>query len=194
MASKRTFPFGVLTILSGLVAYVTGYLYADETKRILNAFFGRVFGIAPSDVPFYIIVGLFAVFFIACLLFTLYYAYGWFKDRQSKPGKKELRSMPLDPSLLHLTIHYSRRSDTADHPTRPYYIVNANAKSAFWVPDYMNAAARQGRIQGVRHDGENTLREYLRKEKISPSEGYPTDLAQLGLAKSDLERILSTSS
>jgi hypothetical protein len=83
--------------------------------------------------------------------------------------------MPLDSALLHLTIHYPRRTDTAASPTRPYYVANHSTNCAFWVPDHINALARQGRVQGARHDGEQALRDYFRTYGISPFERYPLD-------------------
>lgn len=75
------------------------------------------------------------------------------------------------PDLSYLNIHYSKRKDGPDNPHRPYYVENVKTNKAYWVRPELRVLARRGIIQGVPHDNENELVEYLKTKGIELVKG-----------------------
>lgn len=89
----------------------------------------------------------------------------------------------IDPRFVHLTIHYSQRTDTPDtpNPTRPRYVENKETNQAYWVSDLIEPYAKQHLIEFCTWDGARALRAYFRRRKISVSENNPRRPEDLGL-------------
>lgn len=74
--------------------------------------------------------------------------------------------------LSHLTVHYSERTDTPEHPTRPYYVVNSHTKQAYWVREEVRELDRRGAIQDVTHLGKDDLLRRLDENGIHLNPRY----------------------
>jgi len=81
----------------------------------------------------------------------------------------------IDPKFIHLTIHYSQRTDTPDtlNPARPRYVVDNKRKEAYWIPTWLEPFIKQHRISWNTHDGETALKKYFRKNKITVHNDNP---------------------
>jgi hypothetical protein len=109
------------------------------------------------------------------------------KLEKTETVEKEVPKL-IDPRFVHLTIHYSQRTDTPDtlHPARPRLIVYYEKKRYYWVPTWLEPYIKQHKLNWHSHDGEKALRTWLKLEKIEPHETDPSpkDL--------DLENLLET--
>lgn len=84
----------------------------------------------------------------------------------------ELMVKTFLPDLSHLTIHYSQRTDTAEHASQPYYVVNARTNQAYWVREEVRELNRRGLIQAVTHSGKDDLLDYLKQNGINLNPHY----------------------
>ena len=75
-------------------------------------------------------------------------------------------AIPDIPDFSYLTIHYSKRDDTADNPHLPYYVVNSKTKKAYWVRQELLVLNRRLIINSNTHDGIDRLKKYLADNDI----------------------------
>ena len=76
------------------------------------------------------------------------------------------KDVPDMPDLSYLNIHYSRRSDTADNPHIPYYIVNTKTKKAYWVSTELLILNKRSIIHSNTHKNKTDLEKYLEDNDI----------------------------
>lgn len=100
---------------------------------------------------------------------------------------KDSMHTSIDPRFLHLTVHYSQRTDTPDTPipARPRYLVDNKRSEAWWVPTWLEYVIKQHMISWNSHDGEKALRRYLKENKIEIHNNNPLP-EDFGLDKSVL--------
>jgi hypothetical protein len=86
-----------------------------------------------------------------------------------RAGKKQKK---LDPRFIHLTIHYSQRTDNPDtsNPAKPSYIVDNRTKQAYPLSSWLDPFIKQHLISYHPHDGETALKTYFKKNGIHPNE------------------------
>lgn len=92
----------------------------------------------------------------------------------------------------HLTVHYSqKRADgeklTIDNAHRPYWIVNIRNRRGFAVPLHVKPLVRHNIIEGMTHEGEQALNDWLERNKITINENYPATDDDLGI---NIDKIL----
>lgn len=91
------------------------------------------------------------------------------------------KRMKVDPTYIHLTVHYSQRPTDMDNPARPYYVINNNTKKAYWVFDWLQALVKKRIVKNVTHDGATALLKHLENENIEVNNRYPLSLGELSL-------------
>lgn len=153
LASKRARgkPLSSLDKVAAVVAIISGMA-------------GLIFSALP-DMPSQ---GRVVVVTIAMVIFVLSVVWwGWIGRRKS-----------AHDLCRHLTVHYSqKRADgeklTIDNARHPYWLVNIRNRRGFAVPLRVKPLVRYNIIEGMTHDGQPALKEWLERNKISIDEYYP---------------------
>jgi len=172
----RNFPFKEIRefFWKFLVTFFLYLSYFAEGRSYIELNFGRyVVGFVDG-----------VVLCISCFVLVLYLT----EQRKGKDDKSKSISnamqMDIDPKFIHLTVHYSQRTDTPDtlNPARPRYVVNNRTKQAYWIPTWLERFVKQHRLSWNSHDGEKALRSYLKESKIAIHNDNPLP-ADIGLGE-----------
>lgn len=130
---------------------------------------GRANDLIMGIVTFQGVLGILAV--IGATAFAVYLLVGW---------RRKIKV--IDPVFVHLTVHYSQRSDSPDSTkhARPSYVSDAERNKSYWVSDLLDVHIKRHEIPWVSHDGERALMKYFAELKIDCIERNPLP-QELGL-------------
>lgn len=112
-------------------------------------------------------------FLIVAWCLGVYFVWTWKRTKVS-----------VDPRFSFIAIYYSDSQDTPDTPKphHPYFVANHNIKQAYLVPELIDNYVRKHTFDYRSFDGEKSLKDWFKKQDITPHDRYPTSYEEeLGL-------------